>query len=121
MERALKKSAAFASACAAAVAHSTDLVLAACYRGATIGDLEPIWQGQVLVGYKRRRSTKDAEIVLRVRGILQSTGRASERVTGVPNVATVPVEQVGSIVGNVLRALTAGHRGRPAPVDAEEV
>lgn len=68
VEEHLKVDTDFAKACAEAVAHSTDLVEAAVMRGATIGDLGPVYQGGRLVGYKRTRNTKDAELALTIRG-----------------------------------------------------
>lgn len=68
VEKSMKADPEFAAACAEAVAHSTDLVEAAVIRGATIGDLAPVYQGGRLVGYKRVRNTKDAELALTIRG-----------------------------------------------------
>lgn len=102
----------FAEACASAVAHSTDLVEAACFRGATVGDTQPIYQGGHLVGYKRVRNTRDAELVLRLRGKIDAPG-AGEKAAA----TTVPRAELPAKVADVMARIFGA---RQAPVlDAE--
>lgn len=105
---------AFASACAAAVQHSTDLVEAAVFRGATIGDTQPVYQGGLLVGYKRQRSTKDAELMLKLRGKLLGDDAATGR--GTARVQLVAREDLPAIVRDVAAKLFAARQAQRRPV-----
>lgn len=111
----------FAHACAVAVEHSNQMVEAALYRGATIGDQKPVWHQGVLVGYERKRSHKDAELLLKLRGKLAQGSVVAEQIQRRQN--EIPVAQAAELIGDIVSALTSGHRGRPEPepIDAEEV
>lgn len=103
----------FARCCADALSHSTDLVEAALFKGATVGDLTPIYQGGFLVGYKRVRSVKDAELLLKLRGKLDAPDdpAAARKSAGC---TTVAPEAVGQIVAGTLKSLFEA-RGRHLP------
>ena len=116
VEKAQKASTAFAAACAEAVEHSTDLAEAACFRGATVGDLQPVCQGGLLVGYKRVRSAKDAELILKVRNRLNAEQGVSNR--GGEKVEQVAPEAVPGIVAAVAARLFAARQGRAITIDA---
>jgi hypothetical protein len=105
----------FAAACEAAVAHSTDLVEAACFRGATVGDTQPIYQGGHLVGYKRVRNTRDAELVLRLRGKIDAQGAGEKAATTMPR-AELPAkvaDVMARIFGNRTAAVLDAETGKP--------
>jgi hypothetical protein len=115
VENAQAASPEFARASADAVAHATDLVEAAVFRGATIGDTAPVYQGGLLVGYKRVRNTKDAELLLKLRGKIDApeTPEASRRAAGRQPVAA---ETVAAVVAGTLKALfdaRATHHQQP--------
>lgn len=113
VEAALAKSADFARAAAEAVEHSTDLVEAAVMRGASIGDLAPVYQGGLLVGYKRVRNTKDAELALKLRGRLKE----ETTVRHVGKVEIVSNDRLGGVLAEVTARLFAARQG--AVIDAE--
>jgi hypothetical protein len=106
----------FAKACADAVEDSTDLVEAASFRGATVGDLQPVYQQGQLVGYKRVRNVKDAEIMLKLRGRLKEESEITVKQTG--KVEVVHSAQIAQRVASVAGKLFGGS----GPVlDAESV
>lgn len=106
----------FAKACADAVEDSTDLVEAASFRGATVGDLQPVYQQGQLVGYKRVRNVKDAEIMLKLRGRLKEESEITLKQTG--KVEVVHSAQVAQRVASVAEKLFGG---KVAVIDAESV
>lgn len=112
VEKHQRQSPEFAHACSWAVQHSTDLIEAAMFRGATIGDLQPVYQGQVLVGHKRVRNTRDAELLLRMRGRLGSE-QASGPDPGADPARIAPAD-VGTVVTSVLAALFGAQAARTA-------
>ncbi len=95
----------FAMACHDATDHSTDLMEAAIYRGGSIGDVQPVYQKGLIVGYKRVRNTTDAELLMRLRGRLTDEGPAGSAKPGTrPPVAA---SQVPEIVAATLATLFA--------------
>ena len=108
VEKAMHASPDFAGACAEAVAHSTELVEAAAFRGATVGDLTPIYQGGLLVGYKRVRNVKDAELMLKIRGRLRE--ETEVRHTG--KVEMVQPADMPAVLADTMKRLFAA-RGKP--------
>lgn len=103
---------AFAECVADAVAHSGELVDAALFRGATIGDVQPVYQGGLLVGYKRMRSTKDAELFLRRRGLLgQQDTEKKGAAAGYRE--PLPAAEVAGVVAATLTALFAARQQQP--------
>ncbi len=118
VEEAQAASPAFLRACVMAVQDSTDLVEGAIFRGATIGDLEPVYQGGLLVGHKRKRNTKDAELFLRLRGRLQE---GNETAKGVASAIHATAEALPGAVAGVLERLYSSNRGRPQVIEAEVI
>lgn len=107
------ESPAFAKACAEAVEHSTDLVEAATLRGATVGDTAPVYQQGMLVGYKRVRSDKAAEIMLKIRGRLKDEQQVNLAIAG-------KVEHVHSaVVTDHVRRLASGIFGQSSALEIE--
>ena len=103
----------FIAACAEAVEHSTDLVEAASYRGATVGDLQPIYQGGLLVGYKRVRSVKDTELILKMRGRLRD---AEQEPIRRGKVQLVTDEEMPAVLAEVTARLFAARQQRVVDV-----
>lgn len=104
-----------------AIDAATDLVEAACIRGATIGDVQPIYQQGMHVGNKRVRNTKDAEIALKLRGRLDDGGQATgsgARPIKVDVVHTVDlpdvVREVAARLFGARQRLLDAETGRPA-------
>ena len=113
VSRALRESPEFAAACAEAVEDSTDLIEAAAFRGATVGDTQPIYQGGQLVGYRRVRSVKDAEIMLKIRGRLRDEMEVTNIQAG--SVEVVHKHEAKALVSDVMNRLFAA--GPAAAID----
>lgn len=109
------KSLAFQSAIDEAIEFSTDLVEAAVMKGATVGDVRPVYQGKELVGHMRVRSTKDAEMVLKLRKRLVNESAGALAVTSRVEIT------VSEDVTNRVAALGRRLFGANAPVIEAEV
>lgn len=110
------RSPAFARACASAVESATDLLEAAGFRGATIGDLQPVYQQGELVGTKRVRSSKDLEIMLKLRGRLKEES-GNTTVTNNLRVSLVPDQALADRLASVSDAIF----GKVTVIEAETV
>lgn len=117
VEKAMAQCPDFALACHEAQEHSTGLLRAAVYQSATVGDVEPVYRGVYLVGYKRVKSIKAAELLLKIRGEMPTSQREIT-VRGNVTVDAVPDEQIPALVSAVMAKLFSGQRGRPV-IDAE--
>jgi hypothetical protein len=93
----------FVEACALAVNRSSDLEEFAWFRGATVGNLTPIYQKGRIVGYSRVRNIKEAEAFLRLRGRLTEPGKD----VGRKSPPKVPDSEVPGIVAATLARLSA--------------
>lgn len=93
VEKAQAQSPAFLRACHLATEHSTDLAEAATYRGATIGDLEPKFHQGVIVGYVRKRDTRAAELLFKLRGRLKEGGSSEDATKGPQSAVQVITDQ----------------------------
>lgn len=111
----------FSAACEEALKHRTDLVVAATFKGATVGDLRPKWHQGILVGYERRRDTKAAELMLKLDGKIDdgSGGKGNSasvtlvQVTSADTVATV----VADAMARIYQARATSGRALPASGD----
>lgn len=104
----------FDRACRDATDHACDLVEASLFRGATIGDLTPVFQGGILAGWKRVRSDKAAELFMTLQGRMQ------EKQQGVATVS-LPIEAVPAMVAEAMTRLYAARQqqGRTLDVGAQ--
>lgn len=99
----------FSMACHDALDHSTDLMEAAIYRGGSIGDTQPVYQKGLIVGYKRVRNTKDAELLMRLRGRLTENGDLASR-TARPAAAASAVPEIVAATLATLFAVRAAQQ-----------
>lgn len=111
------ESAEFDLACAEAIDYANDLMEAAGFRGATVGNLSPIFQGGVLVGHKRVRSPKDLETMLKVRGRLKDEPKQLGP-SHTMRVEIVSAAEVPQRVADTMKRLYAA-RGKQPVLDAE--
>jgi hypothetical protein len=112
VEAHLQSDPAFAKACKEAVSHSNGVLEAAIMKGATIGDLGPVYQGGELVGYKRVRSPKDAELALKLRGMMPDQ---NIQVTHGGRVELARDEEIPGILADVLKKMLFGSKPAKRP------
>lgn len=102
-----------------AVASADDLIEASLYVSAVHGNLQPIYQGGILAGYKRVKDTKAAEILLKARRPEVYAPEQVVRLKGEAKVTVADAKEVPAIVGEVIKALFAARAEQiaaPRPV-----
>lgn len=113
VDRYRKSSPEFDQACAHALKDSLDAVEAATIQSATVGDVQPVFQGGLLVGHKRMKNPKAAELLFKKAGYLEDKPAS---VTDALKVDAVTDADLGARLRETMERLL---RSRQPLLDAE--
>jgi len=116
VEKAAKDCPLFAQLIEQAERDGDGLVAAAVFKSATVGELQPVYQGGKLVGHRRTRNVKDAELWMRKRGML-AADRQEVRHTG--KVELVQTSELPAVLAEVTARLFAARHARIIDVPSE--
>lgn len=106
----------FAEACRHAMQDNYDGVVAATIQSATVGDVEPVFQAGLLVGHRRRKNVKAAELLMKKAGDLED--KPKEQARNQVQVDLVAETALATVVASAMTALYEARLRQPL-LDAE--